>query len=41
MPDRFIKLRTRHKHGRVVTYWQDRLTGNTFAMASASAQLEG
>jgi len=31
MPDRFYKLHTRRKAGRVVTYWQDRLTGNTFA----------
>jgi hypothetical protein len=32
MPERFRKLRTRRKAGRVITYWQDRLTGNVFAM---------
>ena len=33
MPDRYRKLRTRRKARQIVTYWQDRLTGNTFATA--------
>lgn len=32
MPDlnRFRKFKTRHKAGRVMVYWQDRLTGHLY-----------
>lgn len=37
MHDRFRRLRVRRKPGRVVTYWQDRLTGRVFATAQRRA----
>ena len=31
MDHRFRRLRTRYRGSQIVTYWQDRLTGNVFA----------
>jgi hypothetical protein len=36
MNDRFRRLRVRRKAGRLVTYWQDRLTGRVFATSQVA-----